>query len=87
MSAPSPPTAAATDTPGAQVTCLLTDAQQLERLTPAWEPLLTRSGSNESVVSPTWMLNWWRVFGREGSGELRAGCFAAVKSRSGWPHS
>jgi CelD/BcsL family acetyltransferase involved in cellulose biosynthesis len=73
--AASPPTAAPS-TAAAPLTCtVLTDLEQLQQLAPAWDALLARSSSNEPVLSPLWMLNWWRVFGAEGRRELRAGCF------------
>lgn len=42
---------------------ILSDAAALERLRPAWLELLARSDSNETTLTPTWLLGWWRVFG------------------------
>jgi hypothetical protein len=53
----------------------LTDVAALEALVPAWGRLLETSASNEPMLSPVWLLTWWRVYG-EGSGRrLRAVAF------------
>jgi CelD/BcsL family acetyltransferase involved in cellulose biosynthesis len=58
------------------LTCtVLTDAGELERLTPAWLDLLGRCSANEPVLSPTWMLRWWRVFGSLDGRRLCTACF------------
>lgn len=50
---------------------IVTDLESLEALRPEWEALLARSRTNEPTLSPTWMLTWWRIFGRDGERSLR----------------
>lgn len=45
---------------------LLTDIRHLEALRAEWEALLRRSPMDEPMLSPCWLLGWWKVFG-EGS--------------------
>jgi CelD/BcsL family acetyltransferase involved in cellulose biosynthesis len=45
---------------------ILTDIEQLAGLESQWRALLARSVTNEPVVSPAWLLPWWRVFGTDG---------------------
>jgi CelD/BcsL family acetyltransferase involved in cellulose biosynthesis len=45
----------------------------LHRKQAAWVELLARSDSDAPTVTPTWLLNWWRVFGRRNGRELRFG--------------
>jgi CelD/BcsL family acetyltransferase involved in cellulose biosynthesis len=60
----------------ARLACsLVSDAAELERLAPAWLDLLGRSACNEPVLSPPWVLSWWRVFGPLNGRRLRAACF------------
>lgn len=47
-------------------TSVLTSTSELEALRSAWEALLARSASNEPMLSPLWLLPWWRVFGSLG---------------------
>jgi CelD/BcsL family acetyltransferase involved in cellulose biosynthesis len=54
---------------------VVSDAAQLERLRPAWAELLERSACNEPMLSPTWLLGWWRVFGSLGGRRLQAALF------------
>jgi CelD/BcsL family acetyltransferase involved in cellulose biosynthesis len=62
--------------PGPRLACsVVCDPQRLEQLAPAWLELLGRSGSNEPVLTPLWLLTWWRVFGPEGGRRLRIACF------------
>jgi CelD/BcsL family acetyltransferase involved in cellulose biosynthesis len=42
---------------------IVTDPARLEALRPDWSALLARSASNEPMLSPTWLLHWWRVYG------------------------
>lgn len=59
-----------------RVTCsVLSEPAALERLAPAWSELLARSGSNEPMLSPPWLLTWWRTFGPLGGRRLRAAAF------------
>ena len=43
---------------------LVTDAQALEALAPAWTDLLARSDANELMLTPDWLLPWWSTFGK-----------------------
>lgn len=52
---------------------IVSDPRQLEALAGPWSELLERSGSNEIMLSPAWLLPWWRRFGDEGGRELRVG--------------
>jgi CelD/BcsL family acetyltransferase involved in cellulose biosynthesis len=52
---------------------IVSSAGQLELLAGAWRELLARSGSDEPMLSPDWLLPWWRRFGDEGGRELRVG--------------
>ena len=42
---------------------VLTDLAELEALRPAWDALLASSAADEPMLSPLWLLAWWRVFG------------------------
>jgi CelD/BcsL family acetyltransferase involved in cellulose biosynthesis len=58
--------------PAARLTCrLVTDVAELEGLRPAWLDLLQRSSANEPMLSPEWLLTWWRVFGPQQGRRLR----------------
>lgn len=35
-----------------------------------WEALLKRSASNRSMLTPFWLLTWWRLFGRRAGRQL-----------------
>ncbi len=52
---------------------IVSSAGELEQLAGAWRELLSRSGSDEPMLSPDWLLPWWRRFGGEGGRELRIG--------------
>src|SRR5512133_1778885 len=52
---------------------IVSDPRQLEGLAGPWSELLERSGSNEIMLSPEWLIPWWRSFGNEGGRELRVG--------------
>src|SRR4051812_26701698 len=45
---------------------ILSDPDDLLHLAPAWTELLSRSASDEPMLSPVWLLPWWRVFGTRG---------------------
>jgi CelD/BcsL family acetyltransferase involved in cellulose biosynthesis len=47
------------------------DPAALEAIAPAWERLLEASTEDQPVLSPLWLLPWWRVFGRQGGRRLR----------------
>ncbi|WP_437751550.1 GNAT family N-acetyltransferase [Sorangium sp. So ce1389] len=53
---------------------LVTDVVELGAMRGAWEDLMGRSGMNEPMLTPDWMLAWWRVFGAQGR-SLRAALF------------
>lgn len=42
---------------------LITSPDALAALSPEWSTLLANSGGNEPMLSPIWVLNWWRVYG------------------------
>lgn len=50
---------------------VLTDVPALEALVPAWERLLANASEEQPVLSPTWLLAWWRVFGARDGRALR----------------
>lgn len=50
---------------------VLRDEPAVRALAPAWSCLLQRSGCDEPMLSPTWLLNWWEVYGRTSERELR----------------
>ena len=59
------------------LTCsILTNPEQLEQLRPAWADLLTRSVNNGPMLAPTWILNWWHVFGHVGGRALSVVAFS-----------
>lgn len=51
-------------------TNVLEDAAALGGLAGEWTDLLERSGADAPMMSPAWLLAWWRVFG-DGGRELR----------------
>lgn len=51
------------------------DFAQVKALVPAWHELLGDSASNEPVLSPDWMLTWWRIFGGLAGRQLRIAAF------------
>src|SRR5207244_3160007 len=57
-----------------RLTCaVVSDPAKLDGLASAWAELLERSADNRPMLSPTWLLPWWRVYaaGRK----LRIGLF------------
>ena len=52
---------------------IVSSAAELEQLAGAWRGLLARSGSDEPMLSPDWLLPWWRRFGGVGGRALRVG--------------
>ena len=52
---------------------IVSSLRPLEEIAGAWRDLLARSGSDEPMLSPDWLLPWWRKFGGEGGRELRVG--------------
>ena len=55
-------------TPAVEV---ITDAARLRALVPDWEALLEASSADEPMLSPSWLLPWWAVFGPLGGRTLR----------------
>jgi CelD/BcsL family acetyltransferase involved in cellulose biosynthesis len=50
---------------------ILTDITELEGLAPAWRRLLARAAHAEPVLTPLWLLSWWRQFGDADGRALR----------------
>lgn len=50
---------------------VVSDLAELEKLAPAWRALLQRSAANEPMLSPTWLLAWWRIYGQGTGRQLR----------------
>src|SRR5579862_9704511 len=50
---------------------ILTDITELEGLAPAWRRLLARAAHTEPVLTPLWLLTWWRQFGDADGRSLR----------------
>jgi predicted ATP-grasp superfamily ATP-dependent carboligase/CelD/BcsL family acetyltransferase involved in cellulose biosynthesis len=56
----------AEDDPMPLTTTVVTEPAALLQLRSAWDALLSRSATDEPMLSPLWLLAWWRVFGGEG---------------------
>ena len=54
---------------------VLTDPAQVEALRADWLALLRRTASDEAMLSPTWLLTWWQVYGAGTGRQLRIGLF------------
>lgn len=39
------------------------NARELEAIRDEWSELLARSGSNEAMQGPIWLINWWQLYG------------------------
>ena len=52
-------------------TQLITAAQGLQDLRPAWEDLHSRSADSDLSLHPVWLLSWWDVFGADEHRVLR----------------
>jgi CelD/BcsL family acetyltransferase involved in cellulose biosynthesis len=48
----------------------VTDEATLAAHTNEWEALLCRSAANRSMLTPFWLLTWWRLFGRREGRQL-----------------
>ncbi len=58
--------------PSAQLTVsVVEDAAALAELRDDWLALQQRSNANEPMLSPTWLLTWWRLFGEQDGRRLR----------------
>ncbi|MCS7044724.1 MAG: GNAT family N-acetyltransferase [Gemmataceae bacterium] len=53
---------------------LLTDMAELRRLVPTWQALLASNSQPALMCSPSWLLTWWDVYGRDR--ELCVGVFS-----------
>jgi predicted ATP-grasp superfamily ATP-dependent carboligase len=54
---------------------VLTTHSELEALRDAWDELLGRSVAGGPMLSPLWLLAWWRAFGAEGGRRLAVAAF------------
>jgi len=52
-------------------TRIVRDASELEALAPAWRRLLARASHPEPVLTPLWLLTWWRILGDPDGRSLR----------------
>ncbi len=51
-------------------TSLISTSSELEALREPWGELLAKSATNEVMQGPIWLINWWRVYGKEQGREL-----------------
>ena len=51
---------------------LIEDLPALESIRDEWSALLSKSEGNEPMLSPIWLINWWRVYGSQEGRKLRA---------------
>jgi CelD/BcsL family acetyltransferase involved in cellulose biosynthesis len=62
--------------PGATLRCsVVSDPARLEACRPVWLGLLDRGAANEVMLTPMWLLPWWRIFGNLDGRQLRVGQF------------
>src|SRR5437764_5406154 len=48
------------------LTCsIVVNPDDLALLAPDWTALLERSSDNRPTLAPTWLLPWWRIYGRD----------------------
>src|SRR5262245_50053377 len=60
------------------VSCaVVEDDHLLARIEGAWAALLERSLTDVPMLSPAWLLPWWRVFGARDGRRLKVGLFHA----------
>lgn len=52
-------------------TKIVENVTEAEALVPRWRSLLDRASVPEPVLTPTWLLSWWKVFGSDGERGLR----------------
>lgn len=52
---------------------LISDRGELEQILPDWMNLLENSRTNELMLTPDWLLTWWKVFGKSDGRELAVG--------------
>jgi peptidoglycan/xylan/chitin deacetylase (PgdA/CDA1 family)/CelD/BcsL family acetyltransferase involved in cellulose biosynthesis len=53
-------------------TRVVVDVSELERLVPEWRRLLQRAAHAQPVLTPLWLLAWWREFGEADGRSMRA---------------
>jgi CelD/BcsL family acetyltransferase involved in cellulose biosynthesis len=67
-----------------RLTCsILEDARALADLAGAWSDLLSRSDADGLVLSPSWLLPWWTIFGPIGGRRLSVAVFREGKAIAG----
>ena len=49
--------------------------EDVQNLRARWDDLLARSARPEIVLTPDWLLTWWRVFGPQDGRQLRLALF------------
>jgi len=54
-------------------TVVISEFDALTACADPWRDLLTRSAADEPMLSPTWLLSWWKIFGA--GRQLRVGMF------------
>jgi hypothetical protein len=54
---------------------VLSGLEEVEALRADWLDLMRRSDADEAMLSPSWLLTWWRVYGAGTGRELRVGVF------------
>jgi CelD/BcsL family acetyltransferase involved in cellulose biosynthesis len=54
---------------------VISDPAELERLRTEWLELMARSSSNDAMLTPTWLLNWWHVYGSQDGRRLMVTLF------------
>jgi CelD/BcsL family acetyltransferase involved in cellulose biosynthesis len=52
-------------------TRIVRDASELQALAPAWRRLLARASHPQPVLTPLWLLTWWRILGEPDGRSLR----------------
>jgi CelD/BcsL family acetyltransferase involved in cellulose biosynthesis len=60
---------------GALALALLTDVRDLEACRGEWDALLSASATDTPMLSPLWLLAWWRTFGNTEGRQLKAWTF------------
>src|SRR5258708_18317177 len=50
---------------------VIDESAELERLTPQWRGLLEGASHPQPVLTPLWLLAWWREFGASDGRSLR----------------
>lgn len=71
LSAKTKPEAAMSAPAPSLAVTVVTDAAELEALRPEWLDLLERSAANAAMLTPMWLLPWWRTWGPHEGRRLR----------------